>query len=122
MGVYDPCGHFVGQVTLRRLQQLEQRFLIHQQHTHQLETRSNKMPPEAAYELLVAHGVHRAQARSDPTLKRMHRWVPSDNIFAALHSVVPFDQEFFFLFSSGVASMRDICEPHSARHQLWRPD
>ena len=86
MGAYNPYGHFVGQLTLRRLHHLERRFLASQQPAQSSSTQSSRMPPGDVHDLLVAHGVQRAQPQGRPAQMRTRRWLPPDGVATAMRS------------------------------------
>ena len=61
VGVHDPSGHFMGRLALRRMYHLEQRYVACHRRLPPSEDHTSKIPPDAVYQLLAAHGEHKAQ-------------------------------------------------------------
>ena len=95
VGVHDPSGHFMGRLALRRMYHLEQRYVACHRRLPPSEDHTSKIPPDAVYQLLAAHGEHKAQHPSGERRKCVRRWMPTDSVTSALRAVVPFDQEWF---------------------------
>ncbi len=113
MGVHDPSGHFMGHLALRRLYHLEQRYAARHQRLPSSADRTIKMPPDAVYQLLAAHGVHKARHPSGGKQSRMRRWLPTDSVVSALRAAVPFDQEWF----SSSLTVSEGCSLYASRIQ-----
>ena len=113
MGAYNPYGHFVGQLTLRRLHHLGRRFLASQQSAQSSSTQSSMISPGDVHDLLVAHGVQRAQPHGRPAPMRTRRWLPLDGVATALRSVVPSDREWF----SSALAVSHLCAAYASRTQ-----
>ena len=92
---------------------LERRFLVCKRPAPTSSAHSSMMSPSEVHDLLVAHGIQRAQPHGRPAHMRMRRWIPTDGITTALHSVVPFDREWF----SSSLTVSSICTTYASRNQ-----